>query len=729
MRKVLLSSAGALALLATTLPEPSEAGPAEAGLGRKAGNAAAAKRASRKTNPLLAEWSGPHGGVPPFDRVEVSDFAPALDAAMAEELANIEGISANAAPPTFENTIAALEGTGRTLERVTTVYGVWGANRSTPAFQAIEAAMDTKLAAHGDQITQNERLFQRIQTVYEARETSGLNPEQQRLTWLRYTSFVRAGARLGTTEKARIAAINETLAGLYTRFSQHLLADEEGYETVLADPAHLAGLPASIRGAAAAAAETRGQAGKWVIVNTRSSVDPVLTYASTRALREQVWRRFVTRGDNAGDRDNKPIITQILRLRAERATLLGYATHAHWRLENSMAGTPARAMALMEAVWAPAVARVKAEVADMQAIADAEGQSAPIAPWDYRYYAEKVRKAKYDLDQAEVRTYLQLDKLREGMFWAAGELYGFTFREVKGVPVFDPDMTVFEVRSAAGEHVGLWYFDPYARPGKHSGAWMTAYRAQENFAGAVTTIVSNNSNFVKGTPGEPVLISWDDARTLFHEFGHALHGLNSAVRYPSLSGTAVFRDYVEFPSQLNEHWMSTPELLGRFAVNAQGEPIPAALVAKLNKAATFNSGFSTTEYLSSALVDMRLHLAGNADIDPDAFERDTLAQLGMPPELVMRHRTPQFGHVFSSDGYSAGYYSYLWADTLTADVAEAFHDAPGGMYDKDLAKRLRDTVMSVGNAIDPAEGFRTFRGRDVEIDALMRDRGLAPAAP
>jgi peptidyl-dipeptidase Dcp len=453
-------------------------------------------------------------------------------------------------------------------------------------------------------------------------------------------------------------------------------------------------------------------------------MEPFLTYSDRRDLREKVWRTYYNRGDNGDAHDNNAIIAEILKLRAERAKLLGYATHAHWRLENTMAKTPERAMRLLEAVWKPAVARVHEEVADMQAIADEEGAGIKIAPWDYRYYAEKVRKAKYDLDENAVKPYLQLEKLREGMFWVAGQLFGLQFKPIEGVPVYQPDVRVFEVTDAAGKHVGLWYLDPYARPGKRSGAWMNAYRPQERFDGEVTPIVSNNANFVPGKPGEPILISWTDAETLFHEFGHALHGLNSNVSYPSLAGTRVPRDYVEFPSQLLERWLSTPEVLNRFALHYQtGKPIPQDLVAKIEKAATFNQGFETVEYLASAIVDMKLHLAGDRPIDPDRFERETLAALGMPDEIVMRHRTPQFSHVFAGDGYSAGYYSYLWADTLSADAFEAFTEA-GGPYDKAVAKRLHDDVFAAGNTVDPAEAYRAFRGRDAGVAALMRKRGF-----
>ncbi|HEX2203284.1 MAG TPA: M3 family metallopeptidase, partial [Longimicrobium sp.] len=682
--------------------------------------------AAAANNPLLAEWTGPYGGVPPFDQVRVEHFVPALEAAMAENLAEIDRIASNPEAPTFENTLVAMERAGSTLDRVTTAYGIWSSTMNSAEFQAVEREMAPRLAAFSDRINQNEALFRRIAAVYQSPDTARLTPEQRRLAWRQYTNFVRAGARLDGPAKARMSEINQKLAGLYTRFSQNVLADENNLYVVLRDTAELAGLPQSLRDAAAASAQRRGIANAWVIDNTRSSTDPFLTYSARRDLREKVWRQFVSRGDNGGETDNNAIIAEILKLRAERANLLGFPTHAHWRLDNVMAKTPERALELMEAVWTPAVARVRQEVADMEALAAAEGAPVDIQPWDYRYYMEKVRKARYDLDHAEVKPYLQLDRLREGMFWVAGELFGFAFAPVTNVPVYHPDVRVWEVTDrASGKHVGLWYFDPYARPGKRSGAWMNEYRDQERVDREITTIVSNNSNFVKGAPGEPVLISWDDATTLFNEFGHALHGLASNVTYPSLSGTSVARDFVEFPSQLLEHWLSTPQVLGRFATHYQtGEPIPQALVDRIKATTTFNEGFETVEYLGSALVDMKLHLAGSADIDPDAFEKETLARLGMPSEIVMRHRTPQFGHVFAGDGYSAGYYSYLWADVITADAAEAFTSAPGGLYDRDVARRLNDRIFSVGNTVDPGEAYRAFRGRDATIDALMRKRGF-----
>ncbi|MEX1241272.1 MAG: M3 family metallopeptidase [Cyclobacteriaceae bacterium] len=676
-------------------------------------------------NPLVLEWTGPYGGVPPFDRVKVEHFESALEAGMKELLNEIEGIATSPETPTFENTIASMERAGKTLNRVQSVYGIWSGNMSSSEFQAVQREMAPRLAAFSDKIIQNPALFKRIETVFRAPEKSRITPEQQRLVWLHYNNFVRSGAKLEKKEKQRLSEINQKLAGLFTKFSQNVLADETGQWLVLEHENNLAGLTLSVKNAAEEKAKEKGLSGKWVIANTRSSVDPFLTYSGKRALRERAWKMFVNRGDNADEHDNNEIITEILKFRAERAKLLGYATHAHWRLENTMAKTPEKALALLEAVWKPAVARVHEEVADMQALADKERAGITIAPWDYRYYAEKVRKHRYDLDQNEVKPYLQLDKLREGMFWVAGELFNFDFSPVTGVPVYHADVKVWEVKDrTSGKHVGLWYFDPYARDGKRSGAWMNTYRGQEKMDEPVTTIVSNNSNFVKGKPGEPVLISWDDATTLFHEFGHALHGLSSNVHYPSVAGTSVVRDYVEFPSQLLEHWLSTPEVLQRFALHYRtGKPIPQDLVDRIERAATFNQGFSTTEYLASGLMDIKYHLSKEEEIDPDKFERETLTALEMPKQLVMRHRSPHFSHIFSGDSYSAGYYSYLWSDVLTADAYNAFTEA-GGPYDKAVAERLRQHIFSAGNTVDPAEAYRAFRGRDPKIEPLMRKRGF-----
>ena len=685
-----------------------------------------ADRPVKSDSAMLKPWTGPYGGVPPWNLVRTNEFVAAFDEAIAQAREEVDRIANHEAPASFENTILALEKSGRALERLATLFFVHTSNLNVGPIPDIERVVVPKLSEHEDSIYQNGKLFARIAKVYESEAMkSEFDLAQRRLVDDLYKTFLRKGAQLDEADKERLSQINSRLARLFTDFSQNVLEDEKGFVTWITDEGDLAGLPESVVTAMeSAAGERDNENGRWAVTNTRSSMDPFLTYADNRALRERVWRNYYNRGDNGDEHDNNKIIAEILKLRASRAKLLGYPTHAHWRMEPTMAKKPEAAMELMEKVWPKAVARVREEVADMQRIADAEGAKITIEPWDYRYYGEKVRKAKYDLDFNDVKPYLQLEKLREGMMWAAGELYGMKFKQVSGLPVFHPDVTVWEVTAADGQHIGLWYFDPYAREGKRSGAWMNAYRAQEEMGAAVTPIVSNNCNFIKGKPGEPVLISWDDAVTLFHEFGHALHGLNSKVKYRSQAGTSVARDYVEFPSQLNEHWLETPEVLNQFAVHYEtGQPIPKALLAKIEKAKTFNQGFATVEYLASALIDMKIHLASEVDIDPDAYERETLASLGMPKELPMRHRTPHFQHIFSSDSYSAGYYSYLWSDALTADAAELFSET-GSFYDKEIATKLHDHVMSVGDTIDPMEGFRKFRGRDVDTRALLRKRGF-----
>ena len=699
-------------------PPPASTAPATA-------SPTAAAAPSGSGNVLLAEWTGPHGGVPAFDHMDLAAVKPALEAGMAQQLAEVDAIVANPEPATFENTILAMERGGRPLNRVFTYWSIWSGNLSSPEFRKIQAEMAPKLSAFNDKITQNEQLFARVRAVHESPETARRSPAERRLVKLVYDGFARNGALLQGAAKERYAAINQRLAELHTKFANNVLADEEGY-TLFLDANQLGGLPESFKAAAAATAKERGQEGKYAVANTRSSIDPFLMYSTDRALREKVWRTFYSRGDNGDDKDNNALIAEILKLRDERVGLLGYDNYAAWRLEDRMAKTPARASALMEAVWPAALARVKQEVADMQAVADAEGAGIKIAPWDYRHYAEKVRKAKYDLDSDEVKQYLQLDKLRDAMFFVAGELFNFRFTPVPegAVPVYHPDVKVWEVTDkTSGAHIGLWYLDPFARPGKRSGAWASSYRGHETFDGLVTVLSSNNSNFVKGAPGEPVLMSWDDAKTYFHEFGHALHSLSSNVAYPTLNGGV--RDYTEFQSQLLERWLLTDPVITKYLVHYKtGQPIPAALVAKIKKAATFNQGFDTTEYLASALMDMRYHTADPAGLDPDAFEKQQLAELHMPDEIVMRHRSPHFSHVFSGEGYSAGYYGYLWADVLTSDAAEAFANAPGGFYDKAMAKRLVDNLFAPRNSIDPADAYRAFRGRDAKIDALMKYRGF-----
>ena len=685
--------------------------------------AAAAAELSADANPLLSPWRGPFGGTPPFDQVKPEQFASAMDQSIQSELAEVDALVRQAAPPTFANSVVALERSGRAFDRVNSIYNVCSSTMNLGAFNAVQTETEPKLAAFNDRIYQNLELFRRIAAAYSAPEP-GLSTEDKRLSWLYYNNFIQAGAKLAPADKVRVAEINQALAGLFSTFNQNLRADEAGHVLFLKSW-DLDGLPQSLRDAAAAAAEARGRKGEWAILNTRSSMEPFLTYSKRRDLRESVWRTYFSRGDNNDAHDNKATITKILKLRAERARLLGYPTHAHWRLETAMAKTPDNAVALMEAVWKPAVERVREEVADMQALADREGLGITIEPWDYRFYAEKVRTAKYDVDMDAVKPYLQLDKLREGLFWVAERLHGLTFTRAETIPVIHPDITVYDVGDGAGAHVGYCFFDPFARPGKRSGAWMSEYRPQQKLLGDVTPIVSVNTNFVKGRPDEPMLIRWDDAVGLFREFGHAVHGLSSNVTYSSLAGTAVARDFVEFPSQLNENWLPTPEVLSRFAVHYQsGKPIPADLVAKIQRAKTFNQGFATVEYLAGALVDMKLHLAGDVDIDPDAFERKTLADLGMPREIVMRNRTPQFSQIFSSDEYSAGSYSNIWAAVLDHDAFDAFLEA-GGPYDPAVARRYRETVLSVGNSIDPAQAYRNFRGRDPKVGALLRARAFA----
>ncbi len=683
------------------------------------------KKTEADGSTLLAEWTGPYGGVPAFDQMDLEALKPALETGMASSLAEIEAIAQDPEPPTFENTILAMERSGSQLDRVFAYFGIWSSNRSTPEFREIQQAMAPKLAEFRSKITQNAALFERIKTVYESDEMQSLDAQQQRLVWLTYDGFARNGATLEGEPKERYAAINQRLAEIHTQFGNNVLADEEGYVTyVNAD--QLDGLSESFVQAAAVAATDRDHEGEYAITNTRSSMDPFLTFSSERDLREQVWRTYYSRGDNGDEHDNNALIAEILQLRHERVQLLGHDNYAAWRLEDRMAKTPEKALALMEAVWPAAIARVAEEVADMQAIADREGTGITIEPWDYRYYAEKVRQDKYDLDSDEVKQYMQLGKLREAMFFVASELFNFEFTPVPdgSVPIFHPDVMVWEVTDkTSGDHIGLWYLDPFARPGKSSGAWATTYRSHETFDGKRTVLGSNNSNFIKGAPGEPVLVSWDDARTFFHEFGHALHYFSSNVDYPSLNGGV--RDYTEFQSQLLERWLLTDEVIDNYLVHHQtGEPIPAELVTKIKKAATFNQGFSTTEYLASALLDMKYHTMDPTGLDADTFERQALEELNMPKELPMRHRSPHFGHIFRNEGYAAAYYGYMWADVLTADAAEAFEQAPGGYYDKELASKLVEHLFAPRNAVDPAEAYRAFRGRDAHMEALMRDRGF-----
>ena len=682
--------------------------------------------AQANQNSFLNNWTGPYGGVPAFTDYKLKDLKPALEFAIQEKLNEISRIANNPKPATFTNTIVALEKTGKRFSQINAVYGIYSSNMNSPEFEPIETEMTPKVYELNNKIYQNAKLFARISKVYNSPSTKKLTKEQQRLVWFHYSNFVREGAKATAKSKTRIAAINQELAGLFTKFSQNQLADESNYYLELKTEADFDGLPDELKNASIADAKDRKLNVMGCIANTRSSMEPFLTFSNRRDLREKAFQIFTSRGDNDNANNNNKTLVQILKLRAEKAKLLGFKTFADWSLSNTMAQKPQKTLDLMMSVWTPAVEKVHTDVADMQNMVDSEGGNFKIAAWDYRYYSEKVRKAKYDLDQNDLKPYLQLEKLREGMFWVAGEIFHLGFKQVSNVPVFHSDVRVWEVYNKDTKKiVGVWYFDPYARKGKRSGAWMNATREQSRVNGDVITIVSNNCNFIKGKDGEPILISWEDASTLFHEFGHALHGLNSDVTYPSLSGTNTPRDYVEFPSQVMERWLATPQVLNQFALHYKtGEPMPMALVERNNRAATFNEAFSTVETIASALVDMKLHLLENPDIDPKQFEKETLVALHMPNEIVMRHRIPQFGHIFSDDAYAAGYYGYLWADAISADATEAFTETKDGLYDKAVAKRLHDYVFSIGNTIDPAIAYKKFRGKDINTDALMRARGF-----
>jgi peptidyl-dipeptidase Dcp len=674
-------------------------------------------------NVLLAGWAGSYDGVPPWDQVKPELFPGAIQFGIEEQRREVLAIANNPEVPTFANTVEALEKSGQRLDRVLSLFGVMTDNMTTPAYQALEKEWSPKLSAASDEITLNPKLFERVKTLHQNKASLGLDAKQDRLLTRLYDSFVRRGANLNPEQKAQLSAYNQQLATLFATFSERVLADESTY--LSATEAEMKGVPQDVKTALAAAAKERSQAaGTYAIKNTRSAVDPVLTFADNRALREKVWRAFVNRGDNGGANDTNELIAKIVKIRADRAKLLGFDHHAEWRMQDTMAKTPERAMDLMNRVWPAAVARVKEEVADMQALARKEGQKITVEPWDYRYYQEKVRKARFDLSQDEIKPYFALDNMVQAMFWSAGQLYDLGFKENTGtIPVFHPDVRTFEVTDTrSGKPVGVFYLDNFAREGKRSGAWMTTYRSRAGLLGDEIVLASNNNNFTKGEPGKPVLISLDDAETLFHEFGHAIHYLLVDVHYPSLGGAQ--RDFVEYPSQVNENWLLTPPVLQRFAKHYQtGKPMPQTLVDKIQKAQTFNQGFATVEYLSAAMVDMMLHMDPNGVVDPDRFEREAMAKIGMPKEIVLRHRLPQFNHLFSSDAYSAGYYSYLWSETMDADTWAAFEEA-GNPFDKATADRFRRTLLSTGNETDRAEAYRAFRGRDPDVKALMRKRGF-----
>ena len=675
----------------------------------------------RADNPLLAEWTTPFA-MPPFDRIEIAHFVPAFDKAFAINRREIAAIARNPEVPTFANIIEALERAGDQLQRISAVFFNLAGTDTNEEIQAIERALAPRFARHSMRVYQDATLFARVDALHAKRGRLRLSEEQRRVLERYHRAFVKSGAGLEPRAKKRMAAIAARLSVLATRFSQNLLADEQAFVLVLEGEADLAGLPRSVRAAAARTAAERGHPGKHAITLARSSIEPFLQFSARRDLREKAFTAWIMRGANGGKTDNRKIVAEVLALRAERARLLGFKTAAHAALEFSMAKTPAAVRRLLMEVWGPARARAGEEREELQKAVQAEGGNFELAAWDWRYYAEKVRKARFDVDDGEIKPYLQLDNVIAAAFDVAGRLFGVTFIERKDLPVYHPDVRVFEVKRD-GAHVGLFLGDYFARPSKHSGAWMSGWRKQEKLRGATTPIVVNVMNFAKGAAGEPTLLSLDDARTLFHEFGHALHGLLSNVTYPSVSGTSVERDFVELPSQLYEHWLLRPEVLGRFARHYKtGKPVPPALMRRLEAARNFNQGFKTVEYLAAAIVDLELHVLGETrGLDVDAFEAKTLAGIGMPREIVLRHRIPHFQHIMG--GYASGYYSYLWSEVMDADAFSAFEQA-GNVFDAKLARRLHDHIYSAGGSHDAADAYVAFRGRLPDTRALLEKRGL-----
>jgi peptidyl-dipeptidase Dcp len=672
-------------------------------------------------NPLLEPWTGPFG-LPPFDRIRPEHFGPAFEAGFAQHRAEIEAIKGR--PASFTATIDGLERSGEALDKVSAVFFNLASTDSTPELQAIERDIAPKLSKHFSDIYLDANLFTLVEQIYAQRDSLALTDEQRRVLERYHTLFVRAGAKLAPDGKERLAAIGERLASLGTQFSQNLLADERDW-LMLLDEEDLTGLPDSLVAAMARAAADRGHPEHFAVTLSRSLIEPFLQYSNRRDLRERAFRAWASRGENEGATDNRAVIAETLRLRTERAKLLGYATYADFKLDDTMAGTPAAVRALLDRVWDRARARAAGEEADLAALAQAEGANGTIEPWDWRYFAEKVRRERHAIDETEIKSYLQLDKMIEASFDTASRLFGLRFTEVKGLPLYHPQVRAWEVKDKGGSPVGLFLGDYFARPSKRSGAWMSGFRRQEKLAGDIRPVIVNVLNFAQPAEGQPALLSFDDARTLFHEFGHALHGLLSDVTYPLLSGTSVAPDFVELPSQLYEHWLSRPEVLRRFAVHYRtGAPMPEDLLAKLRAARNFNQGFATVEYTASAIVDLDFHQETEAPADAIAFEKTRLAAIGMPSSIIMRHRTPHFAHVFSGEGYSAGYYSYLWSEVLDADAFAAFEEA-GDPFDPDTAARLRRFVYGAGNLRPADEAYIAFRGRLPTPDALLAKRGLA----
>ncbi|GLR54712.1 M3 family metallopeptidase [Shinella yambaruensis] len=681
-----------------------------------------------RIDPALVEWTGLNG-LPRFDLVKDDAFAGGFAAALAAHEAEIDAIAGNPEPATFDNSIAALETAGDELSRVSALFWSRAGANTNDTIQALERDIAPKMARHYSKIGTNAALFARIDALWEGREALNLSLEQTRVLERHWKGFVKSGARLAKPEQDRLAAINETLAGLGAKFGQNVLADEKNWALLLDEGDALDGLPDFLKDAMAAAARERGEDGRFAVTLSRSIIEPFLTFSARRDLREQAFRAWVARGENHGETDNRGIVRETLALRAEKAGLLGYTNFAALKLDNTMAKTPEVVNGLLMQVWEKAVARAREEEAELAALAAEEGHNHAVMPWDWRYYAEKLRAKKFSFSEAELKPYLQLEKIIDACFDVAGRLFGIRAVEKTGVPVYHPDVRVFEIRDRDDRLVAMFLGDYFARASKRSGAWMSAYQSQhrlplKNGSVGELPIIYNVCNFAKPAEGKPALLSLDDARTLFHEFGHALHGMLSDVTYPSVSGTGVARDFVELPSQLYEHWLTVPEILTRYAVHYQtGEAMPKTLLDKVLAARTFNSGFATVEFTSSALVDMAFHTRGAVE-DPMAAQQQVLEAIGLPASIVMRHATPHFQHVFSGDGYSAGYYSYMWSEVLDADAFAAFTET-GDAFDPAMAARLKTYIYAVGGSVDPEDAYKAFRGKLPSPEAMLEKKGLA----
>jgi len=677
------------------------------------------------TNPFFAPWQTPFGA-PPFGEIETAHFQPAYAEALATHQREIAAIVADPAAPTFDNTIAALERSGQLLKRVDMVFGQLASANTSDELQAVEREMSPLLARHWNEVYLDAGLFARVDQLFQARASLGLDPEALRVLERYHLDFVRAGAKLTDADRARFGEIVERLAVLGTSFGQNVLADEQSTVFALTE-AEVDGLPDSARAAAAQTARDRKLNAPYAATTSRSSVEPILHFAKNRSVREKVWRAFVSRGHNGNANDNRAVVAEIVRLRAELATLLGYASYADYKLADSMARTPAAAQELLEAVWRPGRQRALDDAKALQELAAKDGDFT-LEAWDWRYYAEELRLARYDFDENQIKPYLELERVIEAAFYTATRLFGLSFMPRADIAPYHPDVRVWEVQRD-GKAIGIFYGDYFARASKRSGAWMTSFREQSKLDGTVLPLVVNTCNYIKPPEGQPALLSLDEARTLFHEFGHGLHGLLSNVTFPRISGTNVVRDFVELPSQLYEHWLETAPVLARLVHVETGEPIPEALLAKLKAARKANTGFETVEFVSSALLDMAYHSAGpDAGIEVDPLEAATLERIGMPREIALRHASTHFLHLFTGDGYAAGYYSYLWSEVLDADGFGAFEDA-GDPFDPATAERLYTFVYSGGGSRDFGEAYRLFRGRDPQIDGLLAKRGFtAPAA-